>query len=198
MAYSSTVDTIFVVSVISVYTRGSAPSSLPLLTTPLSSLYRYLEDYNATAKTKMPLVMFVDAVGHVSRISRVIRQPQGNALLLGLGGSGRQSLTRLAAYVAGCTIFRVTITKAYGVANLLEDFKPLYRQAGCAGKGTAFLFTDKEVKEEAFLEYINIFLNTGEVPNLFARDEVDAILGEVGEAFEREMPKTAEPTAANH
>ena len=63
----------------------------------VSTVEEYLEDYNATAKTKMPLVMFVDAVGHVSRISRVIRQPQGNALLLGLGGSGRQSLTRLAA-----------------------------------------------------------------------------------------------------
>lgn len=49
----------------------------------------YLEDYNSTVKTQMKLVMFLDACDHVSRIERVIRQPLGNALCLGVGGSGR-------------------------------------------------------------------------------------------------------------
>jgi len=59
----------------------------------------YLEDYNQINTAQMKLVMFMDAIKHLSRISRVIRQPLGNALLLGMGGSGRQSLTRLAAHM---------------------------------------------------------------------------------------------------
>ena len=62
-------------------------------------LEEYLEDYNQINTAQMKLVLFSDAVRHVARISRVIRQPLGNALLLGMGGSGRQSLTRLAAHV---------------------------------------------------------------------------------------------------
>ena len=60
----------------------------------------YLEDYNAQSNAPMPLILFTDAMEHVSRICRVIRQPMGNALLLGVGGSGRQSLTRLATFMA--------------------------------------------------------------------------------------------------
>jgi len=65
-----------------------------------TKIEEYLDDYNAGSKHPMRLVMFLDACDHVNRICRVLRQPQGNALLLGVGGSGRQSLARLAAYIS--------------------------------------------------------------------------------------------------
>lgn len=67
----------------------------------------YLEEYNAISNAPMNLVLFLDAIEHTSRICRVIRLPLGNALLLGVGGSGRQSLTRLATFVEEFDIFQV-------------------------------------------------------------------------------------------
>lgn len=54
-----------------------------------------------------------DAVCHVARIHRVLSLKRGNLMLVGVGGSGRQSLTRLAAYICGQELFTIEIAKNY-------------------------------------------------------------------------------------
>lgn len=97
-----------------------------------------MDDYNSVSQAPMKLVMFLDAIEHVSRICRVIRLPLGNALLLGVGGSGRQSLTRLATYMEDFHLFQVSKWVFFGgkVFAFLDSirFKVLLGFAkACAG-----------------------------------------------------------------
>lgn len=73
----------------------------PVLATPqmMQVIEEYMEDYNQINTAKLRLVLFMDAMSHICRISRTLRQALGNALLLGVGGSGRSSLTRLSSHM---------------------------------------------------------------------------------------------------
>ena len=119
------------------------------------------------------------ATEHTSRINRIIKQRGGHALLVGVGGSGRQSLAKLATFIANYELFQIEVNKTYGIQSWRNDLKKVLKMAGADCKNVVFLFTDLQIKDEAFLEDISMVLNTVEVPNLFATDEKTEILERV-------------------
>ena len=135
-----------------------------------------LEFYNVDNKP-MTLVLFEQAVEHLCRIYRVIRFPLGHALLVGVGGSGKQSLTRLATFAAGYGMFEITLSRGYMEKEFREDLKELYKRLVTGP--VVFLFTDAHVVEEGFLELINNMLTTGMVPALLENDEKDQMCNAV-------------------
>ena len=129
----------------------------------------FQEDYNSEAtsgKKQMKLILFLDACEHISRISRVLRQPQGHALLLGVGGSGRQSLTKLAVYISNYKLFQIEVIKGYNMAKWREDIKRLIYTVIVDNKPMSFLYVDTQIINEQMVEDINCLLNAGMVIGL--------------------------------
>eukprot|EP00761_Pharyngomonas_kirbyi_P008673 gb/GECH01008685.1/.p1 GENE.gb/GECH01008685.1/~~gb/GECH01008685.1/.p1 ORF type:complete len:4033 (+),score=845.30 gb/GECH01008685.1/:1-12099(+) len=151
-----------------------------------SKIPEILDDYLSGFSENMKLVFFSDATKHVARIVRIIRQPRGNALLVGVGGSGKKSLTKLAAFIAEYQCIEIELKKVYGLADFREDLKRMFQIAGEEGHPVVFLFSDNQIIEESFLEDINNILNSGEVPNLFEPDEKEQIINDVRDSARAE------------
>uniref|UniRef100_H0XMD8 Dynein axonemal heavy chain 17 n=1 Tax=Otolemur garnettii TaxID=30611 RepID=H0XMD8_OTOGA len=134
-----------------------------------------LDSYNEV-NAVMNLVLFEDAVAHICKINRILESPRGNALLVGVGGSGKQSLSRLAAYISALDVFQITLKKGYGIPDLKLDLAAQYIKSAVKNVPSVFLMTDSQVAEEQFLVLINDLLASGEIPGLFTDEELENII----------------------
>tara|TARA_B100000795_G_C22806619_1_gene445355 strand:- start:150 stop:14669 length:14520 start_codon:yes stop_codon:yes gene_type:complete len=158
------------------------------LATIKSRCLAYMEQHNVVNPTaKLGLVLFDDALRHLMRISRIIQMPRGSALLVGVGGSGKRSLTRLATFMSGHREFQIRMTKSYNLSNFGDDLKECFFHAGGAQNQIVLVLADTQIKYETFLEYLNSLLLTGDVPGLFSKEELALAMAEVQDSFEKEM-----------
>ncbi|XP_055849033.1 dynein beta chain, ciliary [Episyrphus balteatus] len=127
----------------------------------------------------MNLVLFEDAMSHVCRISRIIESSRGYALLIGVGGSGKQSLTRLASFISSLDVFQIQLTKDYSINDLKSNIAVLYMKCGIKSNPCCFLMTDAEVAKEDFLVLINDLLASGDIHELFPDEEIENIIGAI-------------------
>jgi len=136
----------------------------------------HLDDYNSSNPHPLDLCLFSEAIQHLSRICRIIREPGRNGLLLGVGGSGRQSLTKLASYICGVHIFQPEVSRAYSRFEWKNDLKQLLLNCGLSKKETVFLISESQIIDESFFEDINCLLNSGDPPSLFDEDDMEKII----------------------
>lgn len=136
----------------------------------------HLAGYNMQSTISMSLVFFSQAIHHLSRICRIISQPRGHALLVGVGGSGRSSLCRLAATMMNMDLQTVNIVRNYGIADFRDELRKALLDSGARGKEVMFLLSDPQLVCSEMLEDVNGVLNTGEVPGLMGLDDMEVIV----------------------
>ena len=148
-------------------------------------LHEALREYNDT-NAVMDLVLFSDAMKHVCKCSRIISNDGGHALLVGVGGSGKQSLSRLSSFICQYTTMAIMISSTYGIGDLKVDLQKMYNKAGLKDEGVMFLFTEGQITNERFLVFINDLLSSGEIADLYPAEDIDNIVNGVRNAVKSE------------
>ncbi|KAK8860630.1 hypothetical protein M9Y10_012295 [Tritrichomonas musculus] len=141
-----------------------------------------LEEHNKDATKTIDIVLFHEAIEHLSSLSRLFTMQRGHALLVGVKSSGRKSLSRLALHMASIDPFEIAITRTYGFTEWREDIKNLMKQCGVQDIATGFIITDVQIIMQQQLEDLSNLMINCEIPRLFERDEMEAIKAELAQA----------------
>ena len=134
-----------------------------------------LEDYNSVTNAPMKLVMFLDAIEHVSRVCRVIRSAARQRAACSASAGPAAELTRSPPRSRSLTLFQIEVAKGYGKNEWRDDLRKVLLMAGAEGKDVVFLFTDTQIVQENFPGGHQQHLNSGEVPNLWKSEDTGAI-----------------------
>lgn len=117
---------------------------------------------------------------HITRISRILEMPGNNALLVGVGGSGKQSLAKLSSFISTFDIDQLVVTASYTLNDMKAALQEIYKKiAKPNANPRVFMLTDSQIKQETFLIPINDMLNSGWIFDLFPKEDFDGMVSNV-------------------
>ncbi|XP_058525212.1 dynein axonemal heavy chain 14 isoform X2 [Ochotona princeps] len=154
-------------------------------------IYQHTRDYNRLASVlnefqmklgskfteiTYPMVFFKEAIQHIVRTARVLRQPGSHMLLIGTKGCGKESCTTLACYLTEHKLYRVPESPSSGYAEFREVVKKAFIQAGLEGNPTVVMVSNLHLDQLFILEDLNCLVNSRKMPDLFENEELDNII----------------------
>nr|ADI46936.1 DHC1bm [Volvox carteri f. nagariensis] len=153
-----------------------------------------LKSYEREHK-ELNLLLFPEVLERVARFDRVLSQPGGSLLLCGSSGVGRRSLMLLLAYMLNMDFYTPKMTKSYDLKSFRNDLKEVLRRAGVEGRPVMLFLEDHQLVSASFLELINSLLSGGEVPGLFAPEELAKELAPLDKARDEDPLYTGPPNS---
>lgn len=148
---------------------------------------KFLHEFNESNPQKLNLVLFDEAIEHITRILRVMSIPNGHCLLVGLGGLGRKSLSTLAAFIAEFSLKTIEMNSTFGNKDWITSLQEILIAAGVENHKVMFLFSDNQIFKEEILEDIVSLLNQGHIPGLFNNDERIQIIEQMSNNYTTEV-----------
>ncbi|KAL7671307.1 hypothetical protein ACOME3_006208 [Neoechinorhynchus agilis] len=136
----------------------------------------FQSDYNMANNQNSRVVFFEYAIKHILRTTRILKQEMSNALLIGIPGNGRKTLTTLAAYINGCELIRIRPSRSFSNQDWRDALKSILLKCGIQNMHTVLLLDDSEMIEDYFFEDISCLLTSGDVLNLYNPNEMEDIL----------------------
>jgi len=147
------------------------------------SLHNYEREY-----ADLNLLLFPEMLTQISRMDRVLSRPGGSLLLVGAAGVGRKGCVTLLSFLHRARFFTPNVTRHYDLRAFRSEIKDLIRVAGVEGQRVVIFVEEHQIVEPSILEDLNSLLSAGQIPALFAPQELDTMLSPLKETLQAQGP----------
>ena len=145
----------------------------------LKSVQNYASEYDIQHTIPMQLKITKFNVEHFSRAKRVLQIQSGNALLIGQPGTGKRSIAKLAAHTSGFKCFQFDSScSRLSWPNIL---KAATTELFAETTQHVVLVLSAEAIDENGFEDLNCMFNGVEIPGMFSKAEILALVKHVEE-----------------
>jgi dynein heavy chain len=145
------VDDIFIVPLIfGDYLRGEIEDAEKVCEEPTNSekvrkiLEDWLKEYYFAWRTHSDPILFFNAT--IQPVSRILRQPRGHMVLVGVAGTEKRTLARFASFVSDCELAEIEVTDRHNLGNFWSDLHSSCMKSrssgGSGGKRIALILSD--------------------------------------------------------
>ncbi|KAM5238846.1 dynein axonemal heavy chain 14 [Ctenodactylus gundi] len=121
------------------------------------------------------MVFFKEAIQHVTRATRVLRQSGSHMLLIGIDGCGKETCATLACYLSEHKLCRIPVSRNYAYMEFKETFKNVFIQAGLEENPTVLMVANSHLEQKSILEDLQYVISLARIPDMFENEELDSV-----------------------
>lgn len=122
------------------------------------------------------LALYDEAVDHILRIDRVLKQAQGHMILVGPSSSGKTTLTKFVSWINGLKIHQLGVNRRYTLNEFDATLKDLLKRSGVGDERICFIVDESTILDGAFLERMNSLLANSQIQEIFDQEELVMLL----------------------
>ncbi|SOV14937.1 dynein heavy chain, putative [Plasmodium gaboni] len=137
-----------------------------------------LNEYNTT-HVELPLVLFDYAIIQICKICRILDFNISHLMLIGFGGSGKQSLIKLSIFINSLNLLNISTNNSYDINNFKSDLQEFHLKCAIKPGNVHVLLLKENDILDSFLPYINDLTSTGLCNDLFTKDEYLGIFSSI-------------------
>jgi dynein heavy chain len=136
---------------------------------------KFLDYLSSTGATPFTMVFFKEAIANIVTIAHVLKLPRATSMQVGLGSSGRTTLTKFASFMLGYDFQTLEIRKDMNLIDFRDNMKALIMNAVMKKQHTTFLFKDEHIIDDSFFETVYSFITSAEIAGLLNTDDWRAV-----------------------
>ncbi|CRH00097.1 dynein heavy chain, putative [Plasmodium relictum] len=121
------------------------------------------------------IVLFNDAIRHICKLIRIVDNLKSHALLLGIGGCGKTTISKFSCYISSKTFFEMDFSTHCSDNDIKKYLQNIFHK--CAMKNEDIILFLKESKiHDSFFIYVNEYMCSNNIIDLYTKEEKDYII----------------------